>query len=163
MLLQATGDLLKRRTRVYRGCVLLVLLVVFSSITAAFLLFSPMPLMGLLLVIPACTAFVSIDSWLVGHWQKQMLNSWVDGDIDVMAFKQGIRALPWLPANTMNGLLELLPDDRTGVSGSAERRAENARIATDFRRRGRRRTLCLSAITMVCTAGGILVLTVAGS
>lgn len=90
--------------------VMSVVIVALISIIFAALLMSWRPLLGFLLLVPLCHAFLYLDNYLVYQWQQQILEQWSQDRLDLTLFVQAITTMPILPSRTLNGMLSLLPE-----------------------------------------------------
>ncbi len=104
-----TAAVLTRRARRYRDLVVLVVLIGFAAPGAALLLWSWQPLLGWLLVVPACGAFVTLDARAVARWRAALLDGWVAGTLDLDAVRDGLTGIKLLPPATLAGMLDPLP------------------------------------------------------
>src|SRR5262249_39633598 len=67
------------------------------------------PLVGLLLLVPACGLFFFFDAKLLESWRTKMLTAWVKKEIEVRGFCDAISAITTLPKDTLQGMLATLP------------------------------------------------------
>jgi hypothetical protein len=109
--LEATRATIYRRSRRYRTLVILVALLPPVSIIAAITLRSWLPLVGALLPLPLCTAYLSLDLRLVARWRRRVVGLWADGALDIDAFRQAARAMRTFPTQTVASMLDSLPSE----------------------------------------------------
>jgi hypothetical protein len=109
-MLQLTTQLLKRRSRCYRLLVILVLLVILWACIQTVRVPTVKSLVPLIILAPLFALYIVADSVLVHQWHSKLVAAWLDGGVDVVAFKAGVRALPWLPDATIEQILTMLPD-----------------------------------------------------
>jgi hypothetical protein len=66
-------------------------------------------LAALLLLVPLCGLFLLRDGRIVERWRGQLLERWIEKEIDFEAFFAAMRANPRLPSRTLDGMLQTLP------------------------------------------------------
>jgi hypothetical protein len=97
------------RTRYFRNLVVAMVLVTVSSIGAAALTWTFLPLAGLLLLFPAWGIFFFVDGKLLNDWRSRLLYAWVRKDIELRGFCDAVSAIPTLPKETVQSMLATLP------------------------------------------------------
>lgn len=105
-----------QRSRIYRNQVVGVVAVTFCSVAGAVGLRMFWPLNGLLTLVPVCGLFLWFDTRRVAKWRSAILDMWARRDIELLAFGHAIRAVPNLPAPTLNSMLSLLGTAQIGTA-----------------------------------------------
>lgn len=106
---QQTTSAIDARARYFRVAVVAVALVLVVSTAWALWARSFAPLLGMVLVVPVCGAFLSSDQRLLNKWRTELLGVWVDRNLDLAAFRLAMRANAALPKETVEGMLSTLP------------------------------------------------------
>lgn len=102
--------MLEKRARYFRNQGVAVVLVGAVSMVAAMAAQSPVPLLGILLLLVPSGMFFVADGKVLDRWRSQLLTPWARGELDMAAFRAAIRANPALPKGTIEGMLATLPD-----------------------------------------------------
>jgi hypothetical protein len=108
-LIEITTQTLDRRSCQFRNTIIAVVVTVAASVIAAIIARSCRPLSGLLLLPIVVNAFILLDGRVLGVWRSKILNSWVNGEIDLELFVRNINSIKVLPKKTIGGMLGLLP------------------------------------------------------
>jgi len=104
-----TTRTIDRRAKYFRNLIVAVVLLSLGSTGWAMFAWATSPLSGFFLLFPVCGLFFFIDGKLLNDWRFKLLESWVRGEIDFRAFHQTVGAIPSLPKNTLQGMLDTLP------------------------------------------------------
>jgi hypothetical protein len=132
--LQTTIDRAKNYRNLIVGLVALGAVSIIIAITYGPLLFFALAL----LLFPLCALFYVMDARTLMRWQSSVLSGWTDGHIELSAFRAAVKAVPGLPANTLAGMLELLPstsDLAAAHAVSTKTREAAAAVATGVQAR----------------------------
>lgn len=97
------------RAKYFRNLIVAVVLVSLGSIGWAMFAWVISPLSGVFLLFSVCGLYFFIDGKLLNDWRSKLLEGWVRGELDFRAFRQAVDAIPTLPKNTLQGMIETLP------------------------------------------------------
>ena len=100
---------IQRRAVYFRNQVIVVVGLAAVVIAAAIVVRSVRALGALLWLVPVCGAFLVADGRLVRGWRARILADWSERRVDLVAFRQAVRAHPRLPPQTLEGMLATLP------------------------------------------------------
>ncbi len=149
--IQATLTTIRNRARLYRNLVICVSVVVIGSPVAAAVFRSAFPLIVLSLLVPLVGTYFVLDSRYTGRWSKQVLELWSEGKLDPGVFSSTMRAHPYVPQGTLEGMLSALPVGY-GEKRPARVSEERRRVLEQFQllaRRQERRTV-LATLGFLC-------------
>ena len=104
-----TTTTIHKRARYFRNLIVAVVVLTAGSLVAAAARWTPRPLTGILLLIPACGLFFIMDGRLVDQWQTSLIDNWLTKEIDFVAFCKAVNAIPMLPNSTLQSMLRTLP------------------------------------------------------
>lgn len=149
--LTITVDLLKWRTRVWRVLALITIVLIAAGVWITVVHQSVSAVAVLASLVSVCTIFFCCDALLVYQWQCKLLKSWLSNDLDVAAFKAGIRALRWLPSATLESLLTLIPDSRRETTAGGLTHTEAVALVEALQQQTRR-PLFISLIIALCSS-----------
>mgnify|MGYP006288172147 CR=1 FL=1 len=107
--IQLTAIALDSRATNFRNLKIAILLVLFLSLTTALIQFSPLPLVGFFLLPPITSFFFVLDYQFVRKWQKEILNMWINGDLQLSVFYKSIQSMRMLPPKTIQSMIDTLP------------------------------------------------------
>ncbi|MEO7242701.1 MAG: hypothetical protein ABIW85_07280 [Variovorax sp.] len=127
-----TITVINQRSRTFLNQVMVVVAIASGSAAGGVVLHKLWPLTGLLVIVPACGLFLWLDTRRLVEWRLAILQMWARRDIDLMAFRQAMRANPMLPEITLNGMLGLLGTPQIGdveIHASAQTRYAVAAVA----------------------------------
>jgi hypothetical protein len=125
---------IERRSSWYRTLVVAVVLVCSSSIGAALVMWSWLPILGLWLCIPMTGVFLFVDAREVRRWHDHALAGWLAGSVGLLELKQGLEMYPRIPSLTLAGMLSTLPEpgfEEIDGRGAAE---DKPRVAAESTR-----------------------------
>ncbi len=106
--LQLTQQTIQTRAHRYRNLVVLTTIINLLSFLLALIQFSWRPLLGLLSLIPLYSLFIYRDHLLLNHWQKQLLDFWIQEHLDLQHFITTITHFRHLPSRTLTSMLNML-------------------------------------------------------
>jgi hypothetical protein len=66
-------------------------------------------LLGFLLLFPLGGAYFFFDGRIVHNWRSRLLKGWVKGELDIVALRQAVSAIPALPGDTLQSMIATLP------------------------------------------------------
>ena len=105
-----TETTIRRRAALFRIQGIALLLVIAAAVVDAIVARRPATLLGLGMLLPLCGGFLLLDANALRDWRRQLFAAWTSGTFDFVAFFVAIRALPYLPQRTVEGMLATLPD-----------------------------------------------------
>ncbi len=108
--IDTTRDTTVRRARQYKWLVIATSLASAASLIAASTLGSFIPFATALAGPAAVSAFLTLDLRAVQQWRRHVLNSWLEGGLQFELLARTLRQIPALPASTLEGMLETLPN-----------------------------------------------------
>lgn len=108
--IDATRDTIVERARGYKRLVIAVSLGSLAAASAAIGLQDLRPLLTLVLLPSLVLNHARRDLQKVLRWRSRLLSAWESGDLDLRIFRDTIRRVPALPAGTVEGMLDCLPD-----------------------------------------------------
>lgn len=108
--IESTQDTINRRATLFRNQAIGVVVLIGVTIAYALVARQLSALLLLLLLVPFCGTFLLIDGVTLRGWRHRLLAAWMLGELDFVAFFSAMRALPWLPQQTLEGMLATLPD-----------------------------------------------------
>jgi hypothetical protein len=134
--IETTHVAIQDRAKLYRKLVVCVSFLLLASIISAIVVRRAIPLAGIVLLVPLAGTYFVLDGRLTRRWMREVLELWARRELDLEAFATAIRAHPWLPQRTVEGLLaglswgshetrpaSLSGDDRKAVIARLEREA----------------------------------------
>lgn len=123
--LELTARTIRLRARRYRILAVGIAAISIASIGWAAFAGRWWPLLCLLFVFPACAIFFHADETLVSRWRHPIVDWWAEGRLDLKAFRSALEGVPSIPANTLTGMLQTIPnlDEDGGQRSLATRRA----------------------------------------
>ncbi len=114
--IELTISTVTERARIFRNQVVAVVVAGSFSLVGVVALRMFWPLTGLVTLVPVCGLFLWFDTRRVTKWRSAILDMWARRDIDLLAFGHAIRAVPNLPAPTLNSMLSLLGTAQIGTA-----------------------------------------------
>ena len=121
--IDATRDTIVERARGYKRLVIAVSIGGLAAVSAAIGLQDLRPLLVLALLPSLVLDHVRRDLRKVLHWRARLLSAWESGDLQLRLFSDTIRRVPALPAGTVEGMLDCLPDWDANATTQATRAA----------------------------------------
>ncbi len=104
-----TTKAIDHRARYYRNLIVAVSAISLGSIGWAVVSWSFSPLVGVVLLVPACGLFFFLDGRLLDDWRSGLIAAWANKDLDFQAFRHAAGAMPALPKGTLQSMLATLP------------------------------------------------------
>jgi hypothetical protein len=101
-----------KRARYYRNLIVVVVVTGLCSFVWAVANRSLTPLLGILLLVPACSLYFFFDARLLNHWRTRLFESWVKKEIDFRGLRDAITGVSMLPKNTLESMLTTLPNTK---------------------------------------------------
>ena len=126
-LIELTSEVLLKRTNCFRILVIVVILTILTLLITAILVVGVWPTVGLLLLTPIYSLFLVCDSHLLIGWRTRILEAWKSQAIDLSALRQALTANQALPQQTIDAMLEMLPD--AGDLAEEQSVSHNIRLA----------------------------------
>src|SRR5262249_41620457 len=74
------------RAKCFRNLVIGFAIAMLGCVVWATTLWSWIPLLGLALLVPLCSTFLCLDTCVVHHWRQQILELWVQEQVDLDSF-----------------------------------------------------------------------------
>ncbi|MGB0911754.1 MAG: hypothetical protein ACPGYT_15450, partial [Nitrospirales bacterium] len=109
MAIDATTRTIDRRAFYYRNLIVVVVAISLCSIGWSLITWQWVPLLGCLLLFPICGLYFFLDGQLLQRWRSQLLEPWSLKEVDLLAFKPAIEAVPSLPSGSLQSMLMTLP------------------------------------------------------
>ena len=106
---EQTAQTIEHRARYFRNLVITIVFITLTSVISSFASWSFKPLIGLIIVWPACAFFVMMDCRLLNQWQINFFSKWTKQEISLSSFNHMIKAIPQLPPKTTQSMLRMLP------------------------------------------------------
>ncbi len=106
--IEQTTNAIDRRARYYRNLIVAVVGIGFGSIVWAVVSWELRPLLAYLLLFPLCGLYFFLDERLLQVWRSGLLELWCRNELDFLAFKPAIEAVPNLPPSSIQGMLSSL-------------------------------------------------------
>jgi hypothetical protein len=156
--LAATAKTIRKRAWWYRNLVVSVAVVLVGSTLTALVLRSAQPLLACVAIVPLFAVFLLVDARLVIGWQAQMLDLWVNEQLELTSLRDALVAMPAIPPRTLNGMLALLPIPETTsreIRSAAARRAV-ARLSREIQVALVVRSTLGATIRLVIISGAVL-------
>jgi len=97
------------RARCFRNLIIGFAIVMIGCVIWTTTLWSWGPLLGLVLLVPLCSAFLGLDTFVVHRWRQQILALWVQEQVELDSFCDTISTIRLLPARTLQSMLHTLP------------------------------------------------------
>ncbi len=110
--IDATNAALAARARSYRTLILVVAAGIGGGCLWALFAKSFAPLVLLLLVGASVGTFFWLDALRLNRWRAQLLRPWQRRELDFAALSAAVRAIPGLPADSVDAMLTSLPGAR---------------------------------------------------
>lgn len=110
--IDATTAALSMRARSYRTLILVVAAGIGGACLWALFAKSLAPLVLLLLVGVSVGTFFWLDALRLNRWRTQLLRPWQRRELDFAALSTAVRAIPGLPADSVDAMLTSLPRAR---------------------------------------------------
>ncbi len=107
---EATTRTLNSRIKRYKILIISIGVAVLGSIIWAIVWRSWSPLLGFVIIIPLCGLFFSSDAMLINKWQVQILDLWIDDELDIGLFIDTISQVKMFPKDTLQSMLRTLPE-----------------------------------------------------
>lgn len=98
-----------QRSRQYKWLVIGVSVAGAACVLTAIISGSLQPLMAVLALPAAVTGFFALDLRAVQRWRRRVLADWVQGELQLDLLATTLKQVPTLPAQTVAGMLEMLP------------------------------------------------------
>lgn len=108
--IDAARDTIVQRARQYKWLVIGLSLSGVASVATGLLRGSAQPLLALLLLPCAVTAFHALDLRAVHRWRLVVLAAWSDGSVQLDLLARTLRQVPGLPLPTVEGMVDVLPE-----------------------------------------------------
>ena len=147
-----TTQTINTRTVRFRNFVIAVVVVALGSVVWASIQWSWKPLLGLLLLVPLCGAFLYLDARLVHQWRQQVLEMWAQENLDLKTFSSAMSTIRTLPERTLRGMLDTLPNpqnmSKNGNLAPADRKALVLSLQTSSRQQNNRTLLTTITYTL---------------
>lgn len=115
--MRLTMHTIQVRAMRYRNFVIGVVSIAFMSMVWAGITLSWHPLLGLLVLVPLCGVFLSLDTSTVHRWRHQVLEMWIYDRLDLAIFTHAMTTIRPLPSYTLHGMLSTLPLTGHGLAG----------------------------------------------
>ena len=115
--LDLTARVIESRTRRFRNLVIGVVGISLIATGGALAWWSWRPLMGFVLLVPVCGCFACHDAHLVGKWQRQIMDMWTEGKLDLNDFTGSIMQVRMFPGHTLRTMLADLPVPQDARAG----------------------------------------------
>ncbi len=145
-----TTQTLALRAARFRNFVVAVVAVALAAMLWALLQTSWQPLLGLILLVPLCGAFLYLDARTVHRWQDHILETWAQDKLDLDIFSDTLTAIRALPPRTLRAMLDTLPNlQHTATNTCDDRHA----LAASLQRENRRQSNRTLIVTLAYTAG----------
>lgn len=109
MAIDLTTQTIDKRARYYRHLVVAVVTVGFISIGLALVIGAFLPLLGLLLLFPMCALYFIMDANVLNQWRARLFEQWIQKEIAFSGFLVALKAIPYLPKETLDVMLTSLP------------------------------------------------------
>ena len=107
--IEQTTRAIDERARYYRNLIVVVVVVILGSMIWTAFLWNWIPLLGFLVLFPICGMYFFLDGRLLQSWRSQLLEPWCQRELDLLAFRPAIEAVPGLPSDSLCSMLATLP------------------------------------------------------
>jgi len=107
--LENMKEAITKRAACFKNTVIIVSVIPIVSVIWAAIQRSWLPLTPVLFLIPVSSAFLYGDIRLVNLWQDQLLEMWIQGELEIDQFSEIILSIRMIPGNTARGMLGTLP------------------------------------------------------
>jgi len=104
-----TTETINLRMKWYRNIIVGGIGIVLITMVWAIVLMSWRFLLGWLLLLPLCGAFLYIDCRLTNKWQERILEMWIQGTLDLNMFCDTMSQVRMFPKRMLQGMMNTLP------------------------------------------------------
>lgn len=130
--LDQTIALIERRAAHFRNQIVTTIGIGAATILGAVIGHSLLALVPICLLIPINGLYFFGDGWLLNKWRKAVLANWMRRELDVFAFRHGMRAVPSLPSDTVESMLATLPRSDSLSAEQALSAVTRQAVAAEF-------------------------------
>lgn len=135
-LIDLTSMVLIKRSKCFRKLVIVFILIIVAGLITDIAVLSFRPTVGLLLLIPAYSLYLVCDNHLLIKWRTQVMSAWRSKEIDLFALRQALSANKALPQQSINAMLETLPNAGSLVEEQSIPKVLRIAVADSLKERG---------------------------